>query len=66
VHWKGSEEVIKADNFHVSDAYAPAFSEGLKRTSAQKVNLQNNHLSEKGSYSILKGLNQQVKELTLS
>jgi hypothetical protein len=53
IHWKGNEETINANDFHLSDAYAPAFSEGLKRTQAKKVNLKNNNLTEKGSLNIL-------------
>ena len=46
--------------------YAHAFKEGLHLSNVRKVNVADNRLNEKGSFSLVKGLNRHVQEIDLS
>ena len=50
----------------MGDQYAHAFKEGLQLSHVRKVNLADNRLNEKGSFSLVKGLNKHVQEIDLS
>ena len=50
----------------MGDNYANAFKEGLQLSHVRKVNVADNRLNEKGSFSLVKGLNKHVQEIDLS
>ena len=46
--------------------YAHAFKEGLQLSHVRKLNVADNRLNEKGTFSLVKGLNKHVQEIDLS
>lgn len=50
----------------MGNSYAKAYGQGLSLTNIKRVNLADNGLSDKGSASLVKGINQNMRELDLS
>ena len=65
---RGKESSIDLNGHSMGDNYAEAFSEGLQyNTFIEKVNLNNNRLTERGANSILtKLISHKLRELNLS
>lgn len=51
----------------MGNKYAKAYSSGLQLLKTKKINVSNNRLDEKGTMSVLKGLNKSaVEDIDLS
>ena len=66
VSTKGENSTLNIKSYLMGDRYAEVFSNGLKYSAAQKLNLAQNRLKPNGGVQILKGINPQVREIDLS
>jgi Leucine-rich repeat (LRR) protein len=57
---------VNIKSYLIGDKYAEALGNGLKYSTANKLNLAQNRLNPTGGLKILQGLNPNVKELDIS
>jgi hypothetical protein len=50
----------------MGNAYAEAYGKGLALSKAKKLDIAENRLNERGSYRIVKGINNHLEELDMS
>jgi hypothetical protein len=66
VQYKGREEVINVRNYMVNDEVTEAYGKSLQLSNVKKLDFSGNMLSAKGSFNLLRGVNQRVEEINLS
>eukprot|EP00347_Sterkiella_histriomuscorum_P017331 403349792 len=62
VTYKGDDQELNVKNFLMGNKYAKAYGQGLSLLETKKVNVSNNRLNERGTMSVLRGLNKKAVE----